>query len=138
VTDLAPIRWYRADTHPLFTEARMNTTSAGRRIRKIVVEYEGGGGFELENDGSTDAIDGLVWSDALMDRLRYEDASKPGRCEEPKRETGTGWKKKPVGGGNSGGNNGGGDGDALMAASGDAGCIYVHSTSCTWSMICDT
>jgi hypothetical protein len=116
----------------------MNTPTTGRRIRKIVVEYEGGGGFELENDGSTDVIDGLVWSDALMDRLRYEDASKPGRCEKPKRETGKGWKKRSVGGGSGGGaSNGGGDGDAMMAVSGDKGCIYIHRTSCSWDMLCD-
>jgi hypothetical protein len=114
----------------------MNTPSTGRRIRKIVVEYEGGGGFELENAGSTDAIDGLVWSDALMDRLRYEDASKPGRCETPKRETGMGWKKRSVGAGNGGGaSNGGGDGDAMMAASQE--CVYVHLASCSWRTICD-
>lgn len=113
----------------------MNTPAAGRRISRIVVEYADGTGFTLEHKGQGGEIDGLVLSEALMDRLRYEDDQQPGRCMKPQRETGQDWRRRRRKAGQ--GNSGGPDESITAMSNGDGDCIYVHSESCSFVKICD-
>jgi hypothetical protein len=135
------------------------SSGGGRRVvREIVVTYtlEGdSSGKEhtmgLRHSGQGAAVDGVVWSRRLMDRMAYQDQQASGRCVPVEtRKGGPEWKKfgnpgpagsDPTAGG--GVESTGGDNEPMVAraAAGESDvageCFWIHDESCIWTVICD-
>jgi hypothetical protein len=111
-----------------------------RIVRKIVLTYTVEGDPEqkeqtmtLTRESQGKAVDGIVWSRSLMDRLAYLRGAGSQGCEAVQRRPARGddgWQQngKPPR-----------DGASLTAASDPSRgeCIWLHEESCTWIAWCD-
>ena len=120
------------------------TGMSGRKIiREVVVTYRLEGDekgedrtFRITNSGEGQVIDGVIWSDALVEKLNY---AEDGRCVPVGRQNpGKGsWKTT---------RSTAADGTESLrtqlkstttqALSSERECVWVHDESCMWSCYC--